>query len=249
MLKFFRSHSSLLKSFKPLKTCSHNIVREQTSVVLNPEEVKVKSVLEYNDYFDVRKSVSIADLFDARVHLGHKNGLRHKLMERFIFGERLGCDIIDLEQTLNLLYDALNFTAHIAYREGIILFIGKCPQMMPLIENTAKECGEYAHCREWKKSTFTNSVNMYGTITRLPDLCVFISMSDTVFDQHLAVLEAAKLNIPTIAITDTNCDPSLITYPIPGNDDSPSAIRLYCKLFKSVILQAKEQRLKDTKLD
>ena len=151
-------------------------------------------------------------------------------------------DIIDLEQTAELLNDALNFTAHIAYREGVILFISRHIQTIPLIEKTAQEVGEYAHCRKWKGGNFTNAVVQFGAVTRLPDLCIFINSLNSVFEQHIAVVESAKMNIPTIGIMDSSCDPRLITYPIPGNDDTPSAVQLYCKLFKEAILRGKEKQ-------
>lgn len=66
-------------------------------------------------------------------------------------------------------------------------------------------------------------------------------MSNT-FTQHLAVRDAAKMLIPTVGILDTCCDPTLITYPIPGNDDTPCAIELYCNLFKKAILLGKKKR-------
>lgn len=162
-------------------------------------------------------------------------------MQPFIFGNRLGTDIIDLEQTVPMLQDALNFLAHIAFRQGIVLFLSRHHQMMPLIEATARECGEYSHCRFWKGGTFTNMTVQFGAITRLPDVCVFVTTHNTVFEQHVAVIEASKMNVPTIGVVDTSCDPRLIAYPIPGNDDSPAAVELYCRLFKQAVLKGKEK--------
>lgn len=202
-----------------------------------------KDPLEHDDFFGVRNLVTMKDLFDSRVYMGHVSGTRNPYMRPFIFGNRLNMDIIDLEKTLPLLQDALNFAAHIAYREGIILFISRHPQTLPLVERVASQCGEYAHCRKWQLGTFTNSVDLFGAITRLPDLCIFLSTHDSVFEQHKAVVESAKCNIPTIGILDTSCDPRLITYPVPGNDDSPNAIHLYCELFKRAIMKGKQKRL------
>lgn len=160
----------------------------------------------------------------------------------YIFGNRLGMDIIDLEQTLPLLQDALNFLAHIAFRDGLILFVTRHLQTLPMIESLAEKCGEYSHCRNWQEGTFTSSISFFGTVVRLPDVVVFLSTHDNIFKQHPAVKEAAKLNIPTIGVVDTSCDPRLITYPIPGNDDSPSAIELYCKLFEKAIMTGKARQ-------
>lgn len=76
----------------------------------------------------------------------------------------------------------------------------------------------------------------------LPDLCIFLNTLNTVLTQHTAVRDAAKMNIPSIGIVDSNCNPDLITYVVPGNDDSPASIDLYCKLFKEAILRGKEKR-------
>ncbi|XP_060697155.1 28S ribosomal protein S2, mitochondrial [Hemiscyllium ocellatum] len=198
--------------------------------------------LKHPDFFHVSELFSLKDLFDARVHFGHKRGCRNRLMEPYLFGCRLDQDIIDLDQSILHLQQALNFTAHCAYRKGIILFVSRMRQFTHLIEETAKECGEYAHTRYWQGGLLTNAHVQYGTGVRLPDLIIFLSTLNNIFEQHVAVRDAAKMNIPTVGIVDSNCNPSLITYPIPGNDDSPSAINLYCKLFKMTILRAKDKR-------
>ena len=159
-------------------------------------------------------------------------------MKRYIYGMRQKQLIIDLDQTIPLLKDALNFTAHIAFRNGIILFLGSSHQHVHSIEKIAAECGEYAHTRHWKSGTFTNAAQ----VVRLPDLMIFLHTLDTTFQQHTGIVEAAKLNVPTIGILDTNCNPKLISYPVPGNDDTPTSVELYCSLFKSAILKGKKKR-------
>lgn len=89
-------------------------------------EMVEKSLTE-KDYFDVHKLVTLQDLFDNRCYLGHKEGTLNHHMKPYIFGSRLGHLIIDIEQSVGLLQEALNFTAHIAFRNGIILFINKSP--------------------------------------------------------------------------------------------------------------------------
>lgn len=165
-----------------------------------------------------------------------------RLMEPYLYGCRLDHDIIDLDQTMEHLQLALNFTAHVAYRGGIILFISRRRQFCHLIENTAKECGEYAHTRYWQGGLLTNANIQYGPGVRLPDLIVFLSTLNNVFQQHVAIRDAAKMNIPTIGVVDSNCNPSLITYPVPGNDDTPVTMELYCGLFKKTINRAKDKR-------
>ncbi|KAK2120598.1 28S ribosomal protein S2, mitochondrial [Saguinus oedipus] len=198
--------------------------------------------LKHSDFFNVKELFSVRSLFDARVHLGHKAGCRHRFMEPYIFGSRLDQDIIDLEQTAMHLQLALNFTAHMAYRKGIILFISRNRQFSYLIENLAHDCGEYAHTRYFTGGLLTNAPLLFGPGVRLPDLIIFLHTLNNVFEPHVAVRDAAKMNIPTVGIVDTNCNPCLITYPIPGNDDSPPAMHLYCRLFRTTITRAKEKR-------
>lgn len=163
-------------------------------------------------------------------------------MEPYLYGCRLEQDIIDLEQTVEHLQLALNFTAHVAYRGGIILFISRRRQFGHLVECTAKECGEYAHTRYWQGGLFTNADTQYSPGVRLPDLIIFLSTLNNVFQQHIGIRDAAKMNIPTVGVVDTNCNPSLLTYPVPGNDDTPIAMELYCRLFKMTINRAKDRR-------
>ena len=201
--------------------------------------------LKHKDYFGVHHLVNMKELFDARIHFGHKSGTRDPHMLPYIYGTRLGVDIIDLEQSVELFRDALNITAHIAYRKGVILFISRHLQSLPLIERLAMDVGEYSHCRDWKRGTFTNADMMFGNITRLPDLCIFLSTHDNVFQQHKAVVESSKLNIMTTGVVDTSCDPRLIVYPVPGNDDSLTSIQLYCKLYGEAVRLGKLRRQED----
>ncbi|XP_007548973.1 small ribosomal subunit protein uS2m [Poecilia formosa] len=198
--------------------------------------------LEKQDLFRVSELFTVKDLFDARVHLGHKKGCRHRLMEPYLYDSSLDYDIIDLDKTAEDLRRALDKTAHTAYGGGIILFISRRRQFCHLVENTAKQCGEYAHTRYWQGGLFTNAHIQYGPGVRLPDLVVFLSTLNNVFQQHVAIRDARKMNIPTVGVVDSNCNPSLITYPVPGNDDTPVAMELYCRLFKTVINRAKNKR-------
>lgn len=198
--------------------------------------------LEKPDFFRVSELFSLKDLFDARVHLGHKKGCRHRLMEPYLYGCRLDQDIIDLDQTVEHLQQALNFAAHVAYRGGIILFVSRPRQFGHLVESTAKKCGEYAHTRYWQGGLLTNSPIQYGPGVRLPDLIIFLSTLNNVFQPHVGIRDAAKMNIPTVGVVDSNCNPSLVTYPVPGNDDTPAAMEMYCRLFRMTINRAKDKR-------
>ncbi|XP_077441861.1 small ribosomal subunit protein uS2m [Vanacampus margaritifer] len=205
------------------------------------EEI-MKLPLQKPDYFRVSELFTVKDLFDARVHLGHKNGCRHRLMVPYLYGCRLDQDILDLDQTAEHLRLALNFTAHMAYRGGVILFISRRRQFGHLVESTARECGEYAHTRYWQGGLLTNAHVEYGAGVRLPDLLIFLSTLNNVFRSHVALRDAAKMNIPTVGVVDSNCNPSLVTYPVPGNDDTPVAMELYCRLFKIAIRRGKDKR-------
>ncbi|KAJ8924675.1 hypothetical protein NQ315_000826 [Exocentrus adspersus] len=203
---------------------------------------KQEEVLRHPDYFNVHNLFTVQDLFEARVHYGHKEGSLDERMLPYIYGSRLGHLIFDLDKTATYLRLALNIVAHVAYRDGIILFFLRGAQNAHLVEQTAKECGEFAHTRFWRGGIFTNANKQFGAVTRLPDLCIFMNTLNNILTTHTAVRDAAKMTIITIGVVDTNCNPSLITYPVPGNDDSPASIELYCKLFKSAILRGKEKR-------
>lgn len=204
--------------------------------------------LDSPDYFNLKDVVTIRELFQARVHIGHRSLLRNEYMIPYIFGCRQGVDIIDLEQTRPLLFDALNFTAHIAYRKGIILFISQNQQMLPLVERTAREAGEFSCCRRYTSGMFTDAKNILGEAARLPDLVILLSAVTPLAQPHLVVRDAAKMLIPTVGIVDTNADPRLVTYPVPGSDDGPVTIRLWCGLFAEAIRRGKRRAILDVKL-
>lgn len=230
--------------------------------------------LRHHDFFGLRNSFTMKEMFEARVHLGHKEGTLNNLMKPFIVGSRLGSLIIDLEKTKELLGDALNFTAHIASRGGIILFVNRSRQVschglffpfvsdsLPhcdslihitihsfsflqqqtgfLVEKLAKETGEYSQCHDFRGGIFSNPTVVFGSVTRLPDLVVFLNINNNVLDTHRGVKDAARLAIPTVGIVDTSCDPTFLTFPVPGNDDTPSSIEFYCKVFKQAVLAGK----------
>lgn len=187
----------------------------------------------------------MSDLFNARVHYGHREGTLDVRMKSYIYGKRMDHIIFDLDKTALYLRKALNIAAHIAYRDGLILFVGRIPHSSTFIEDTAKQCGEYAHTREWIPHTFTNASQRFKGSIRLPDLCILLNTFDDALTQHSCVVESAKCMIPTIGIVDSNANPSLITYPVPGNDDSKASIELYCNLFKKAILRGKAKQKED----
>lgn len=214
------------------------------AVTSEPEDIMVIAdrILKQPDYFRVHDLFTVRDLLEARVHFGHKEGSLDDHMRPYIYGSRLGHLIFDLDQTASHLRSALNITAHIAFRDGIICFFNRNALNAHLVEKKAMEAGEFSHTRFWRGGIFTNANVQFGAVTRLPDLCIFLNTQNNVLSQHTAVRDAAKMAIPTIGIVDTNCNPKLVTYPVPGNDDSPAAINLYCDLFKAAILRGKKTR-------
>lgn len=238
-----QSTQQIIKNSHTLRASLCSCAQPQALTQENhPKEVSRDESLDHEDFFGVNKLFTRAELFESRVHLGHKEGLLDQHMKKYLIGMRREQCIIDLDQTVPLLQSALNFTAHIAYRNGIILFVNRAPQYSYAVEEMARECGEYAHTRHWQKGCFTNAKIQMGPGTRLPDLMVFFNTLNDVFSQHQAIVDAAKMNIPTVGVVDSNCIPNLITYPIPGNDDTPCAVELYMRLFKDAVLCGKQRR-------
>jgi small subunit ribosomal protein S2 len=207
-----------------------------------PSKISRVNPLTHPDYFGVGKLFTVRDLFEARVHFGHKDGSVNEHMKPYLFGSRLGHTVFNLDTTAEHLKRALNITAHTALQGGLILFFCRSAINSHMVEKTARECGEFAHTRYWRGGTFTNSKVQFKAVTRLPDLCIFLNTLNNVMLQHTAVRDAAKMNIPSVGIVDSNCSPDLISYVVPGNDDSPASIELYCSLFKEAILRGKAKR-------
>lgn len=193
--------------------------------------------LRHPDFFDVTSLTSVQQLLEARVHLGHKTGVWDPRMKPYLFGSRAGVHIIDLDKTLVHLRRALNVAGHVAYRNGIILFVNERSQFERLVQKAARDCGEYFVTQRWIGGTLTNSQMLLKT-QRLPDLILFLSVPPS----KTGIKEAAMSNIPSIGVVDSDCNPNLITYPVPGNDDTPSAMELYCSLFSEVISRAKAKK-------
>ncbi|KAI3388028.1 hypothetical protein SNEBB_008413 [Seison nebaliae] len=226
------------KSKSWMKDENETKLKFDTMELKDPDEA-----LNVDDYFHLNDSFSVYDMFKARVHFGHVKGMRSPWMKPYIFGSRQDIDIIDLDKSKLLLLKALNFLAHIVYRKGIILFVSKHIQTTTLIEKMAMRVEEYSQCRQWRDGVLTNSyVQFNNTVVRLPDCIVFLNCNDIFGDEHKGVKDAAKMLIPTIGVVDTNYNPSLITYPIPGNDDSYQSIYFFCNLFEETVRRAKYVR-------
>jgi len=223
-------------------------------------------------------SITIKQLLEAGVHLGHKTLRWNPKMKKFIFGKKNSIHIIDLVQTLDLLKVALVEIHKCITSGGKILFVSTKKQASETVTNLAKETSQYYVSYRWlggmltNWKTISNSIKRYknlsedlkkenkgftkkevlklgaerdklerslGGIAEMKKLPSMIFIIDT-NTESLAVNEAVKLNIPIVAIVDTNSNPTNINYPIPGNDDARRSISLYCELIKQTILDAQK---------
>ncbi|KAI9027615.1 ribosomal protein S2, flavodoxin-like domain-containing protein [Phycomyces nitens] len=208
-------------------------------------------------------NMTIAKLLAAGLHLGHSTSLWEPATLPFIFGTREGLSIINLEHTLVYLRRACNVAREIAVRGGTILFVGTRPGFQDLTINAARHCDGYHVSGKWIPGTLTNAHQVLGRHappdpedpgrppkTYKPDLIVLLNP----LENKIAISEAQLHKIPIIAITDTDYDPRLVTYPIPANDDSIRGVELIAKVISSAakdgVFRRKQmlsQKLKETK--
>ena len=224
-------------------------------------------------------SVTIKDLLEAGVHLGHKTFRWNPKMKPFIFGEKNSVHIIDLSQTLELLNKALLELHRCASNNGKILFVSTKKQASELVANVAKETNNFYVNHRWLGGMLTNWNTINKSIKRLKKIEEDLKLEDTGFTkkelikmsmekekldrslggisnmkklpdmifiidtniESLAVLEAKKLNIPIVAVVDSNSNPEFIDFPIPGNDDARRSIDLYCDLALKTIQDAQSK--------
>ena len=218
--------------------------------------------------------VSMKQLLEAGVHFGHQTRRWNPKMKRFIFGERNGIYIIDLNQTLSRIETAYTFVRDLTAEGGNVLFIGTKKQTQDPIARYAQQCGMPYINERWLGGMLTNFSTIAGRVkkmqeyermlaagdfeampkkealilsreleklqrnlggirgmSRLPDAVFIIDTKK----EHLAVTEANKLGIPVVAVVDTNCDPDLVQYVIPGNDDAIRAGNLLCRVIADAV--------------
>ena len=232
-------------------------------------------------------SFTMRQLLEAGVHFGHQTSRWNPKMNSYLFGVRSGVHIIDLQQTVPLLYRALEFVHEIASKGGRVLFVGTKRQAAVPIAEAAGRCGQYYVNHRWLGGMLTNWKTISNSISRLkklddqlseenlgltkkellnltrerekldrslggiremgglPDVVVVIDTNK----EEIAVHEANKLNIPVIAIIDSNSNPQGIQYPIPGNDDATRAIITYCELIAQSILSGLQKELAESGVD
>jgi small subunit ribosomal protein S2 len=210
-------------------------------------------------------ALTMKELLEAGVHFGHQTKRWNPKMQKYIFGERNGIYIIDLQKTLKKFREAYAFVRDLAAGGGSLLFIGTKKQAQETVLEEASRCTMYYVNQRWLGGTLTNFTTIRKSIARLKKLeemketgeyervpkkealelerereklekaLVGIKTMDTlpsavfIIDprkEKIAVAEAQRLGIPIVSIVDTNCDPTGIDYPIPGNDDAIRAVRL-----------------------
>lgn len=223
--------------------------------------------------------ISMKQLLEAGVHFGHQTRRWNPKMKPFIFTQRNGIYIIDLQKTVRMIDDAYNYMKAVAGDDGIFLFVGTKKQAQDSIAEEATRAGQYYVNHRWLGGTLTNwntiqkrikrlkdikAMSQDGTFDRLPKKEVALlekqqaklekflggiedmpRIPDVMFivDPHkenIAVNEAKKLNIPIVAMVDTNTDPDPIDVIIPSNDDAIRAVRLITSKMADAIVEGKQ---------
>ena len=222
--------------------------------------------------------ITMRQMLEAGVHFGHQTRYWNPKMAPYIFGARGKIHIINLEKTMPLFGDAMNFMSSIAQKRGIILFVGTKRSAREAVKEEAERCGMPFMTQRWLGGTLTNFVTVKKSVGRLKELEAAETdgtfeklvkhevlnlrrerdkleaslggikemprLPDALFvidigHEDIAVKEAKKLGIPVIAVVDTNYDPSLVDYAIPGNDDAIRAVQLYARAAADAVLEGK----------
>lgn len=224
----------------------------------------------------------IKQLLEAGVHFGHKTSRWNPRMKRFIFGERSGIYIIDLEKTAECLNKARDFLMDITSKGEMVLFVGTKKQAQEVIQQEASRCGMYYVSERWPGGLLTNLATIKKSINRLKDIekmrqdgtfqkltkkevaglekelaklmknfsgivnmeriprAIFIIDTKK---EETAVKEARRLSMPVIGLIDTNSDPDLVDYPIPGNDDATKSVRLITNIIADTVVEGRKKFL------
>ncbi|MBR6108161.1 MAG: 30S ribosomal protein S2 [Clostridia bacterium] len=223
--------------------------------------------------------ISMKQLLEAGVHFGHQTRRWNPKMREYIFTERNGIYIIDLQKTVKKIDEAYNFVRDVAMDNGTVLFVGTKKQAQESIEQEAKRCEMFYVNQRWLGGLLTNFKTIQSRIAKLREIermeengdfdllpkkevvklkyiqdkleknlggikemkklpsCMFVVDPRK---EHIAVQEARCLNIPIVAIVDTNCDPDDVDYVIPGNDDAIRAVKLIAAKIADAVLEGKQ---------
>ena len=215
--------------------------------------------------------VSMKQLLEAGVHFGHQTRRWNPKMAQYIFTERNGIYIIDLQKTVKKLEEAYNFVRDLSMEGKSVLFVGTKKQAQESVKEEALRAGAYYVNARWLGGMLTNFTTIRRRIQRLAQLRKM--QEDGTFEllpkkeekylggikdmkefpgalfivdprkERIAVSEAKKLGIPIVAIVDTNCDPDEIDYVIPGNDDAIRAVKLIAGAMANAIIEGREGRM------
>jgi len=211
-------------------------------------------------------TITMKELLEAGVHFGHQTKRWNPKMKEYIFGERNGIYIIDLQKTLKMFKDASKYVTDLCASGKTVLFVGTKRQAQDAIAEEANRAGMPYINQRWLGGLLTNWVTVQKSVKRLQELDEMATdgryelltkkeviklererkhlqanlagiknmkrLPDALFivdsnNEAIAVKEAKKLGIPVVAVVDTNCDPTVVDYVIPGNDDALRAIRLF----------------------
>ena len=222
--------------------------------------------------------VTMRQLLDAGVHLGHQTRRWNPKMRRFIYGERSGIYLVDLHKTLTGIESSYTYVRDLVAGGGSILFVGTKKQAQGPIAGFADACGMPYVNQRWLGGMLTNFQTVSGRVKRLQELRAMQAagdfeempkrealrhtreleklernlsgiagmerLPDAVFvvdtnKEHIAVTEARKLGLPVVAVVDTNCDPDLIDFVIPGNDDAIRSGALMCRVIADAVVEGR----------
>jgi small subunit ribosomal protein S2 len=223
--------------------------------------------------------ISMKSLLEAGVHFGHQTRRWNPKMATYIFTERNGIYIIDLQKTVRKIEEAYMFVRNLSMEGKTILFVGTKKQAQESIEQEAKRCNMFFVNKRWLGGMLTNyrtirsrvdrlneidKMEQTGQFDMLPKKEVIKLMNERkkldtnlggiramkglpgaifVVDPHkeaIAIAEARTLKIPVVAIVDTNCDPDLVDYVIPGNDDAIRAVKLISGKMADAVLEGRQ---------
>ena len=223
--------------------------------------------------------ISMKQLLEAGVHFGHQTRRWNPKMAPYIFTERNGIYIIDLQKTVKKVDEAYNFIREVAAQGENILFVGTKKQAQEAMKDEAIRCNMFFVNERWLGGMLTNFKTIQTRIARLRKLEAM--EADGTFEllpkkeviglrhemekltkylggikdmkklpgalfivdprkEHIAVLEARKLNIPIVATVDTNCDPDEIDHVIPANDDAIRAVKLLTAKMADAVLEGRQ---------
>ncbi|MBN2852888.1 MAG: 30S ribosomal protein S2 [Clostridia bacterium] len=223
--------------------------------------------------------VSMKQLLEAGVHFGHQTRRWNPKMDEYIFTERNGIHIIDLQKTVKKIEESYTVVRDIVLNGGEVLFVGTKKQAQDAIAEEAIRCGMFFVKSRWLGGMLTNYKTIKKRINRLKELgkmeedgtfkvlpkkeVIKLKLEMTKLETNLggikdmhgvpdvlfivdpkkernAILEAKKLNIPIVAIVDTNCDPDEVDYVIPGNDDAIRAVKLIASVIANAVIEANQ---------